>query len=139
MGRQGLWLWVQVVHHFGLAMDNYVLAETNHHDVERERRSGQSGHVEALELDIDEGPDNYAAWLPPVVTYVNEAQCTAFSFRSERKETRDKFSPGVRSHSLQKRACGARLVFPSEICNFPQEIAHKQFRFPVFSVKHKNT
>ena len=54
MGRQGSWLWIQVVHHFVLAVDNYVLAETNHHDVERERRSGQSGHAEALELDIDE-------------------------------------------------------------------------------------
>ena len=159
MGRKGSWLWVQVVHHFGLAVDNYVLAETNHHDVERERRSGQSGHAEALELDIDEAlmnqgqqraarkrkragalkitfnpvatmnfkllqyflcmraffkgcavlhgsfdasrvgnvnrlfglltrPDNYAAWLHPVVTHVNEAQCTAFSLGSERKDTR---------------------------------------------------
>ena len=42
MRRRGSWLWVQVVHHFGFAVDNYVLAETGFRDRERECESGQA-------------------------------------------------------------------------------------------------
>ena len=58
IGRRGSWLWVQMVHHFGLAVGNCVLAEKAFCDRDRERTSGQPGHAEALELDNDEALQN---------------------------------------------------------------------------------